>query len=261
VRQHPEGEPRPEGEPLDPVDVRDIADRGETEAGAREGGEPTLGDAVDFLTNLFEVLPLDRTGHSADRLRQRLGPAPPRIDRLLEPADGRPRDDFGRNGDVQIIVIDLPAATDDGTGGKIEPGHPASDLHFLAPGQPPALFHPGVVDNDADVLHRGVEVGSRREAEAEADQVSGGTIEGEGTHDAWSVEIAGADLDLVQLEHGIPDPQAHGVPEPEVVQGKPLRGEGVDDVLHFVSLADPDPIAEVVGDNTEVVAVVGDVGG
>ena len=45
-----------------------------------------------------------------------------------------------------------------------------------------------------------------------------------------------------------------------LVGGRPRAGERVDGVPHLVALADPDQVAEVVGDDAEVVAVILDVG-
>ena len=74
---------------------------------------------------------------------------------------------------IEVVVADLPAAADDRAGREVEPGDAAPDLHLLPPGQPPAPLEAGVLQHDADVLERSVEIGGGGEAEAEPDQVAG----------------------------------------------------------------------------------------
>ena len=162
---------------------------------------------------------------------------------------------------VDLIAVDLPAAADDAAGRQVEPRRAAADLDLLAVGQPPAILPQRVVEDDADVLELGIEIGARGKREREADEIGAGRVEVERADDAGCAEVLGAhpQLDDPNLAAGQRDAQR--VAEGVVVQDAGAAAERVGDVPHFVALTEPDGGAEVVLDDAQVVAVVIDVGG
>ena len=254
--------PEPQSEPLHPVHPNEVADRAGREA---FGGQPSersrAGQLFDLGPKRVHVLPVDRRCHVRDRLLQGLRPGGVRRPRLQQPTDGRPLKELRRDVEVQVVVGDLPAAADDATRRKIEPGHPPADLDLLAAGEPVAVLVERTLQNDADVLQLAVEIRRWSEAEAKPDQLGGRDVDGQDADHEGAAEVAGPNLDLVDRDLAVGRADGERIGERVVVRLDALRRQRMDRVAHLVALADPDAVAEIVGDDTEVVAVVDDVGG
>ena len=143
--------------------------------------------------------------------------------------------------------------------GKSSHRRAAADLDLLAIGQPVALLEQRALQHDADVFELGIQIRGRREAEAEPDELRGGDVEVERADHQRAAERARPDLHLAH--HGLArrGPDGQRVAESVVVRPEARRRQRMRHVADFVALADPDDVAEVVGDDAEVIAVVVDV--
>ena len=181
--------------------------------------------------------------------------------RAQEPGDRRALEQAVGQRHVEVVALDLPAAANDPAGRKVEPAGAPADLDLLAVGQPVALLVQRVLQHDADVLELPVEVGGRREAEAEPHQLRRGDVEVEGADDQRAGERARAG----PAPRGPPSrPRRSGSRASRPARSRtpqPRRRERMRHVADLVAFADPDDVAEVVGDDAEVVTVVVDVGG
>ena len=160
-----------------------------------------------------------------------------------------------------LVVGDLPPPPDDPPRREIEEACPPPDLDLLPVRQPPAILEPAVLQDDGDVLQLPVEIRGGSEAEAEAHQLRGAGIEVERAHHERQGERSGPDLHLPHRDVPAAGGDGERVAEGVLVGAWARAGERVDGVSHLVALADPDHVAEVVGDDPEMVAMVLDVGG
>ncbi len=162
---------------------------------------------------------------------------------------------------VEIVAFDFPAAANDAARRKVEPPGAAADLDLLAVWQPVTPLVERVLQHDADVLELLVEIGGRGEAEPETDELGGGRVEVERADHQRPRERARAHLHLAHERPARRGPDGERVSQRVIVRGQPRRRERMRHIAHLVALADPDVVAEVVGDDAEVVAMVVDVGG
>jgi hypothetical protein len=126
--------------------------------------------------------------------------------------------------------------------------------------QPVAPFESGVLQHDADVLELAVQVRPGCEAEAEPHQLGGFGVEVEGSDHEGQVEVARAHLDLADQHLPPGGSDGERIAQRVVVERETCRRERVRHVAHLVAFADPDDVAEIVGDDPQVIAVVLDVG-
>ncbi len=258
----PDDAPESKRKPLYPVHSDEIADRA---GGQPVGGQPAersgTGKPFDFGPKRLHVLPIDRLGDVRYGLLQRLGPSGVGFTGLKQATDCRTLKESRRDVEVQVVVADLPAATDDATCGKVEPGYPPADLDLLAAWQPVAVLVERALENDADVLQLAIEIRCGGETEAKPDQLGRSDVDVENADHQRTTEGAGPNLHLIDCDLAVGSANGQRIGESVVVRRQAFGRQRVDRVTHLVTLADPDEVAEVVGDDAEVVAMVVDVGG
>ena len=88
-----------------------------------------------------------------------------------------------------------------------------------------------------------------------------GIVEKETARDQGIPVVARPDQDLAHDDPVLPGDEGERIGEREIVEVAPRRRERVNHVAHLVAFAEPDRVAEVVGDDGEVVAMIRDVGG
>src|SRR5579885_2648928 len=253
---------RAHGEPLHPVRVHHVGEAAHAQAPGLEAAHRVAsGDPLDLGAHPRQVVLAHRLGDVLNRGVERHGPRERVAGRLGKERDLVAREQARGEPQVEAIAVDLPAAADDAAGGHVEPGGAAADLDLLAIGKPPALLPQGVVEHDAHVLELRVAVGARGEIERHAHQVGRLGVHIQGAHDARQVELLGADPQGDDADLAAREGDDRGVAEGEVVGGEPAERQRVRHVAHLVPLAEADRRPEIVLDDAEVVAVVGDVGG
>ena len=167
-----------------------------------------------------------------------------------------------RKTDVHLVVADLPTATDDAADGIVEPRAAAANLELLPRGQPEATAHEAVLDDDEQVFQRVVAKRRAREVERHAHDLRVFGIDVDGADDARFAIVFRAHLHFQHLDGASGKLQAERVRgDREVVRVQPLRGQRVRNVDDLVAIPEPDDRGEVVLDDAQMIAVVGDVGG
>ena len=91
-------------------------------------------------------------------------------------------------------------------------------------------------------------------------QVGGAAVEVQAARDQGIPIVPGPDQDLAHDDAVRPRGERERIGERVLVEVASGRRERVHDVAHLVALAEPDQVAEIVGDDGEMVAVIGDVG-
>ena len=214
-----------------------------------------------FRADLLEIVLTHRLGDVLNRGAQ--GPRP-RVRVALgfgTDADLLAGEPAVHEADIEHVVVDLPPPADDAARGDVEPGRAPPDFDLLAIGQPEAAVPKSVIQHDADVFQRFIQIRRRGEVERHAHQLGGFGIDEQRPDDRRFGKAPGPHLQRHDADGALRQHDRGRVAQREVIEVGAAGRQWMGHVAHFVTLAEPDRAPKVVLDDAEVVAMVVDVGG